>query len=74
MPIKRENIKLYTSDSGPAHCQWCGERFKGEDRAEVVFKFDLKEALEARPGEVRDPISHYVIHATCFNPETMEIA
>jgi hypothetical protein len=74
MTKKLKKSELDTSLSGPAHCQFCGERFMGEDRAEVVFKFDVKEEAEADPSEVRDPIPHMIIHATCFDPERMEIA
>lgn len=48
---------------GFAHCMECGERFKGEDKAEVTLKAD--------PSEYG---RHLIIHASCFNEEKHEIA
>jgi hypothetical protein len=59
MPKKR--LKLVAYASGPAHCAVCGERFMGEDRAEVSFKGDKRS-------------SSVIVHATCFDPKTMEVA
>ena len=58
---KLKKSELDTDSSGPAHCQFCGERFMGEDRAEVVLK--------GRPEK-----DSLIVHATCFDPERMEIA
>lgn len=55
---------MYDEDEGTSgHCMVCGERFMGEEKAEVVLKAD--------PSEYR---RHLIIHQTCYNPEKHEVA
>jgi hypothetical protein len=58
--VKLRKKDLDTSGEGVAHCGVCGERFMGQDRAEIVIK---------KTGERK------IVHAdTCYNPRTMEVA
>jgi hypothetical protein len=50
----------------PCRCAECGERFMGQERAEVVYIADI-------PGGPQ-PRVHYVIHQTCFDPDKHEVA
>lgn len=58
-----ESGGLADDEGSFAHCMICGERFKGEDRAEVTLKADPSEYSR-----------HLVIHASCFDEQKHEIA
>jgi len=49
------------SDYGRARCGICGERFMGQDKAEVVKKGDPEH-------------HHLIIHANCYSEEDHELA
>lgn len=48
---------------GFARCMHCGERFMGEEHAEVTLKADQSEYRR-----------HLIIHEGCYDPEIMEVA
>ncbi len=65
---KKDLLKESDAGMGIAHCGVCGERFHGEDRAEVVLTANLKKR-GMKKGRVM------IIHAdTCFDSRYMEIA
>lgn len=50
-------------DAGVARCMSCGERFMGEEKAEVTLKADQSEYHR-----------HLIIHQSCYDSDLHEVA